>query len=66
MLIEEVNRICQGDARYRGIRPEMRGRVVYLSGQVARWEDVHELARLVRRVRGVDNVILRDIRTGPQ
>jgi hypothetical protein len=64
-LIEEVNRLCQGNARYRGLRPEVRGRVVYLSGQVARWEDVHELARLIRRMQGVESVILRDIRTGP-
>jgi hypothetical protein len=62
-LTEAVERLQQQDARFRRIRPEVRGDTVFLRGSVARWEDLFELARGIARLPGVERVVLDQIQT---
>jgi osmotically-inducible protein OsmY len=60
-----VRRLLQGDERYRRLHAQVRDGKVYLSGSVYRWEDVHELARLIGRIPGVDRIVLHQIEADP-
>jgi osmotically-inducible protein OsmY len=62
-LLDAVEALCRRDIRLAGVRAEVRGSVVYLRGQVYRWEDLFELARAVGQLPGVECVVLQDIRT---
>jgi hypothetical protein len=57
-----VAALCRQDERFRQLRAEVHGRTVHLRGTAARWEDVHDLARRISRLPGVDRVALEDIR----
>ncbi|HEV3117437.1 MAG TPA: BON domain-containing protein [Gemmataceae bacterium] len=50
------------DARYQGIKPEIRGHVVVLRGTVLRWDHLYDLARSVSTIRGVERVVLDNVR----
>jgi hypothetical protein len=63
-LIETVTRVQRADGRFQHIRPEVRGGVVRLNGEAARWTDVHELARRLARLPGVERVLLGELRIG--
>ena len=52
------------DARYRGLRAELHGRVVILRGSVSRGEDAMDLARAVAQVPGVERVVLQQVQSG--
>jgi hypothetical protein len=62
-LIERIERLRQSDARFRGLRPQVQGGLVELRGLVNRWEDLHDFARRVSRLSGVERVVLQDIQT---
>jgi hypothetical protein len=62
MLAQAVERLRQADRRYQGLRADVRGGEVCLSGTAAHWDDVHELARAVGRLPGVSRVVLEQIR----
>jgi hypothetical protein len=55
--------ICRGEKSFAGLRHELRGRVVYLSGTVAAWDDAMALARAVSALPGVERVVLSQVRT---
>lgn len=59
-----VERLRRLDARYRGLRVQMTGRVVFLRGTVARGEDAMDLAQAIAKVPGVERVVLQQIQTG--
>jgi hypothetical protein len=61
-LIEGVTRIQREDPRFRRLRAEVRGNVVRLTGESSHWADVHELARRIARLPGVERVMLGEIR----
>jgi hypothetical protein len=60
-LIEAVTRLLRSDPRYRDLRPEVRGKVVHLRGEVEHWEEVYELAQRITRLPGVERVVLSDV-----
>jgi hypothetical protein len=62
-IVLAVERLRRLDARYRGLRAELHGRVVILRGEVARGEDATDLARAVAGVPGVERVVLQRIQT---
>jgi osmotically-inducible protein OsmY len=62
-LIEAVSRLLRSDSRYQDLRPEVRGKVVHLKGEVERWADVYELAQRITRLSGVERVVLADVRS---
>jgi BON domain len=57
-LSAAVERLRQSDPRFRGVRPEIRERTVYLRGTVARAADVMDLATAVSRLPGVERVVV--------
>jgi hypothetical protein len=57
--------IRQGNPRFAGVRHELRSRVVSLSGTVATWDDVMDLARAISRLPGVERVVVAEVRTTP-
>jgi hypothetical protein len=61
-LIEAVMRVQRGDARFRQLRPEVQGALVRLHGDAGCWADIHELARRLTAVPGVERVVLGEIR----
>ena len=63
-LEQVVRKVQQSDRRFWRVHPEVRGRVVYLSGSVGRWEDLVELARSLAGLPGVERVVLKQVRTG--
>jgi hypothetical protein len=63
LLIERVTRLQRGDARFRHLRVEVRGKVVHLQGQASSWAHIHELARKIAELAGVERVVLGDLRT---
>ncbi|MFN4260236.1 MAG: BON domain-containing protein [Gemmataceae bacterium] len=60
-----VEQLRLRDQRFRGIQPEIDGGIVFLRGNVQSWEHLHELARAVAQLPGVERVILDQIRTLP-
>jgi hypothetical protein len=62
-LDQAIRVIRLGDKRFAGLRHELRGRVVYLNGEVATWDDVMALARIVSRLPGVERVVLTQVHT---
>lgn len=50
------------NARYRGVAVDVAQGTVSLRGVVERWEDVEELARIVRRLPGVRKVVIDNVR----
>jgi hypothetical protein len=64
MTLEQALRVIhRGDKRFASLRHELRGRVVYLSGTVATWDDVMALAGIVSRLPGVERVVLTQVQT---
>lgn len=57
-LSSAVEALRQKDDRFRRVRVEVRQKTVYLRGAVRRWDDVNDLANAVRRLPGVEAVIL--------
>ena len=60
-LSSVVESLRLSDARFHGIQPKVRGSVVYLRGTVFRWEHLHDLAKLIANLRGVERVVLEDV-----
>jgi hypothetical protein len=60
-LPQAVAGLCHKEERFRRVRPEVRGGVVYLHGRVPRWEDLQDLARALARLPGVERVVLEDV-----
>jgi hypothetical protein len=56
-----LDRLVRADPRYRQLRPEVRGRDVYLHGVAYSLVDLHTLARAIAQVPGVGRVILDDV-----
>jgi hypothetical protein len=66
-LIEAVTRLQRADPRFSRLHAEVRGKTVHLRGEVQGWTVVHELARTMARLPGVERVVLGDIRAlGPR
>jgi osmotically-inducible protein OsmY len=64
-LASAVEALRRKEQRFGGIKAEVRQRTVYLSGTVSRWGDATDLANSVRRLAGVEAVILDNIRVVP-
>jgi hypothetical protein len=62
-LAVAIDDLRLADDRFRFLRAEVKGGVVYLHGTAGRWEDVFELAQAVARLSGVERVILKDVQT---
>jgi osmotically-inducible protein OsmY len=56
-----IEALRQKEGRFRRLKVEVRRKAVYLSGTVSRWDDVNDLAAAVRRIAGVEAVILDNI-----
>ncbi|HKI37602.1 MAG TPA: BON domain-containing protein [Gemmataceae bacterium] len=56
-----IEALRRKDERFRRVTIEVRQRSVYLRGTVGRWDDVTELANAVRRLPGVEAVILDNV-----
>jgi osmotically-inducible protein OsmY len=65
-IAEAVKDLMVADERYRRLRFEVRQSQVYLSGVVYQWADLHELARVIARLPGVEGVVLQDVRAEPK
>jgi hypothetical protein len=61
-LEAQVVGLCRQNPRFAHVRVENRQGVVFLSGFVGRWQDVEELAQGVRRLPGVQAVILEHLK----
>jgi osmotically-inducible protein OsmY len=61
-LASAVEALRRKDDRFRRVSVEVRQKSVYLRGTVARWGDVNDLANGVRRLPGVEAVILDNVR----
>jgi hypothetical protein len=59
---EAVGRLLRADERFRGLRAEVRGQQVHLSGTARRWQDVFDLAASIRPLPQVEHVILDEVR----
>ncbi len=57
-----ITALCQAEPRFLGIVADVQDGVVRLGGTVSRWEDLHELARAIARLPGVERVLLTDVR----
>jgi hypothetical protein len=57
-----VEALRRKDERFRRVTVEVRQKTVYLRGTVARWADANDLANAVRRLPGVEAVIVDDVR----
>jgi hypothetical protein len=62
-LDQAISQVQRREARFQGLRAEVRGSRVHLSGTAARWQDVYDLAAALTRLPGVERVILEQIRT---
>lgn len=62
-LDQAIRVIRQGNPKFAGVRHELKGRIVSLSGTVAAWDDVMDLARAVARLPGVERVVVAEVRT---
>ncbi|HEV3262684.1 MAG TPA: BON domain-containing protein [Gemmataceae bacterium] len=60
-LTPAFDRLLLGDARFRRVRPEVRGGFVFLHGTVWTWADLHALAKEIAQLPGVQRVILEDV-----
>ena len=56
-----VEALRLSDARYHRLQPEVRGAVIYLRGNVFRWEHVYEYAAAISKLPGVERVVLEKI-----
>lgn len=61
-LSSAVEALRRKEERFGRLKVEVRRKTVYLSGTVARWDDVTDLADAVRRLPGVEAVILDSVR----
>jgi hypothetical protein len=64
-LEPQVQRLQQGEPRYRRVVVGVDNGVVTLSGAVPRWDDMHALARAIARLPGVERVVLNSMRVDP-
>src|SRR5438132_9798856 len=60
-LAKSVETLQLKDARFKRIKPEVRGAVVYLRGDVFRWDHLYELARAIANLPGVERVVLQEV-----
>ena len=60
-LAKSVETLQLKEARFKRIKPEVRGAVVYLRGDVFRWDHLYELARAIANLPGVERVVLQDV-----
>jgi osmotically-inducible protein OsmY len=65
-LTTSIADVLKGSDRLRGIKPEVRGGIVYLRGQVHDWEELHAFARQISRLPGVERVVMDGVRTAPR
>ncbi len=56
--VADIEALRQKDARYQGLRVEVRQGLVYVRGSVARQEDAEEFAKSLRQIPGVAAVII--------
>ena len=64
-LSPAIEQLWRSDLRYRVIRPQVQGGVVYLHGMAARREEMLDLAERIARLAGVERVILKERSAGP-
>ena len=60
-LAKSVETLQLKDARFKRLKPEVRGAVVYLRGDVFRWDHLYELARAIANLPGVERVVLQEV-----
>jgi osmotically-inducible protein OsmY len=60
-LSKAVEALRLSDTRFHRLQPEVRGGVVYLRGNVFRWDHVYELARSISNLPGVERVVLEKV-----
>jgi len=65
-LTTAIADLQKGNDHLRGIKPDARGGVVYLRGQVHDWEELHAFARQISRLPGVERVVMEGVRTTPR
>jgi hypothetical protein len=65
-LLQKAVQLRDQDARFQRVQVEVRGRVVFLHGLVARGEDTMELAQRISRLPGVERVVLENVRVDPR
>ena len=65
-VVSAVKNLIMADERFRGIRFEVKDNKVYLTGVVYGWPNLHEVARAITRVPGVEAVVLQDVRAQPK
>lgn len=62
ILIERIEELRMGDDRFRSVRAEVRGDLVYLDGTVYCWDHLFDLARSISRLPGVRRVLFKEVR----
>ncbi len=62
-ITSAVQSLMQGDERFRRLHFEVKKSKVYIGGAAYRWADVQDLARATTRIPGVEEVVLRDLKT---
>jgi hypothetical protein len=60
-----VERLRSGQERFGRVRVEVRGDRVFLTGAVARLQDVYDLSQAITELPGVAGVTIREIRVDP-
>jgi osmotically-inducible protein OsmY len=60
-----VETLVLGEERYRRLRWEVQGSKVFVSGVIASWSDLRDLAKVLRQVPGINEVVIRDLRVEP-
>jgi osmotically-inducible protein OsmY len=60
-LVSAVEALRRKDNRFRRLKVEVRHKRVFLSGTVSRWDDVNDLANAVRRLPGVEAVVVDNV-----
>jgi BON domain len=64
LIQEQIERLRRSDARFAGLRVDLKEGIVSLSGVASHWEHVYDLARSIARLPGVQRVILKDVQAG--
>ena len=62
---QAIDRLRQGDERYRRVRPEVDGGTVRLRGTVYCREDLFGLAQAISHLPGVQRVVIENVQTDP-
>jgi hypothetical protein len=64
-VAQSVNDLQMSQARFQRLSVVLRGSQVYLSGAVAHWDDVQELAAAIAHLPAIDRVLIGDVRIAP-